>query len=100
MNTIRPSNTIKVSSRKNYPTSFNMWSSNDFFRDNKEVVFESDDYGFSFRVASIDDTEGIRPIYDNSKTSFSLGVFNVDIKNGVFTIDKEESNEDIIYFNY
>ena len=100
MNEIRPKNTIKVSARKNYPTSYNMWSSNDFFRDNKEVVFENDEWGFSFRVASIDDVKGIRPIYDNSKTSYSLGVQDVELENGVFYVDEEESNEDILIFYY
>jgi hypothetical protein len=100
MSELRPKNTIKVANRKNYATSFNLWSSNDFFRDNKEVVFESDDYGFSFRVASIDDVKGIRAIYDNSKTSYSLGLYDADIKTGVFYVDEEESNEDILVFNY
>ena len=96
----RLENSIKVSARKNYPTSFNLWSSNDFFRDNKEVVFENDEWGFSFRVASIDDVKGIRAIYDNSKTSYSLGLYDADIKTGVFYVDEEESNDDKIVFNY
>jgi hypothetical protein len=100
MSELRPKNSIKVSSRENYPTSFNLWSSNDFFRDNKEVVFENDEWGFSFRIASIDDVKGIRAVYDNSKSSYSLGLYDTNINTGVFYVDEEESNEDKIVFSY
>ena len=64
------------------------------------VVFENDEWGFSFRIASIDDEEGIRAVYDNSKSSYSLGLYNTNINTGVFYVDEEESNEDKIVFSY
>jgi hypothetical protein len=94
------SNSIRIARRKNYPNSYNIWTSHDFFKHNKEVIFEFDEWGVSFRAASISDETGHRTIYPNSKQGYSLGVFDVDIKEGVFYIDEEESNEDKIYFNY
>tara|TARA_R110002012_G_scaffold209174_1_gene379508 strand:+ start:236 stop:550 length:315 start_codon:yes stop_codon:yes gene_type:complete len=104
MSVPRPKNTITISARKNSNTSFNLWSSNDFFTENKEVVFEHDEYGISFRTTSIDDTKNVRPVYLNNykgkNKSYSLCVYNETIKTGVFYLDEEESDCDKVVFNY
>lgn len=95
----RPASTIRIGSRKNYPNSFNIWTANDFFAENKEVVFEHDEWGVSFRIASIADTQ-TRKVYNNNDKSYVINVFEVNLIEGVLTLDEEESTEDQIFFNY
>lgn len=95
----RPANTIRIGSRKNYPNSYSIWTSNDFFAENKELVFEHDEWGISFRIASIADTQ-TRKVYNNNEKSFVINVFDVNLIEGVLTLDEEESTQDQIFFNY
>jgi hypothetical protein len=93
-------NRIKVSPKKNYTSSHTIWSSNQFFRDNKEVVFEHDEYGITFRVPSIEDEHSRRNVYPNGLAGFTLSVYDVDLKQGTFYLDVEESDCDRVVFNY
>jgi len=95
----RPSNKIRIGSRKNYPSSYSIWTSNYFFKDNKEVVFDFDDWGVSFRIASIADTK-TRNVYNNKDKSFIINVYDVNLTEGILILDEEESTEDQIFFNY
>ena len=91
--------TIKITPRKNYHQSFNLFTNHPFFRLHKELVFDHDEYGVSFRMPSIDDTDTIN-VYENGLSCSSLNVFGKDIQHGILLFDEEYSGEDIVYFDY
>ena len=92
--------TLKISRRKDSQNGYTFSTSHDFFKDNKEVVFSSDQYGVSFRVPSIDDI--IRqPVHKNGNISYSMTIYNKeDVYTGVLEFDEEDSTDDEVYFLY
>tara|TARA_R110000751_G_scaffold124978_2_gene226477 strand:+ start:695 stop:967 length:273 start_codon:yes stop_codon:yes gene_type:complete len=78
---------------------FKIYSTDPFFKINKIIVFESDEYGFSFRVPSIDDTE-YNTASSNGVNGFVLTVRSEMLIDGIYEVDQEESNEDELMVNY
>tara|TARA_R110001632_G_scaffold27493_3_gene73784 strand:+ start:73 stop:357 length:285 start_codon:yes stop_codon:yes gene_type:complete len=91
--------TLKITPRKNYHQSFNLFTNHPFFRLHEELVFDHDEWGVSFRVPSIDDTDTIK-VYENGLSCSSLNVFGKDIQHGILLYDEDYSDDDTIYFTY
>ena len=90
---------LTITQRKDSQQGFNLYSSNLFFKNKKEVVFDYDDWGVYFRIPSIDDDNTIN-IHKNGLNSYQVSIYNVDLTVGNLILDESESNEDEIYFNY
>jgi len=90
---------MRISQRKNYFSAFNISTNHPFFRDKEEVIISFDEYGVCFSVPSIDDEDTVK-IYKSGLKSFQMGLYSVDIREGVLTFDESESDEDFAYFNY
>ena len=91
--------TLKITPRKNYHQSFNLFTNHPFFRLHKELVFDHDEWGVSFRVPSIDDTESIN-VHENGLSCSLLNVFGKDIQHGILLYDDDYSDDDHVYFTY
>ena len=91
--------TLKITPRKNYHQSFNLFTNHPFFRLHKELVFNHDEWGVSFSVPSIDDTDTIN-VYENGLSCSSLNVFGKDIQHGILLFDDDYSDDDTVWFTY
>ena len=92
-------NDLTITQRKESALGFNMYSSNPFFKNKKEVVISFDEWGVYFRTTSIDDENTIN-IHKNGLKSYQVSIYNIDLKAGVLIYDQEESNEDEVCFFY
>ena len=90
---------MRISQRKHYHLAFTISTNNPFFKDKEEVVISQDQFGLCFSVPSIDDDNGVK-IYKSGKSGYQMSLYSVELREGILTHDKEESNEDFIFFNY
>ena len=93
-----PHKRIKVTQKKNLEQSYTIWCSHDFFTKNKEVVFEMDEWSYSFRVPSIDD-KNRRRVSDAGLTGYTIAFSDSKLEEGYFEIDLEYCTEDKIVFS-
>ena len=92
-------NDLTITQRKESDSGFNMFTSNPFFKNKKEVVISFDEWGVYFRTPSIDDDKTIN-IHKNGLKSYQISIYNIDVKSGVLLYSQEESNEDEVCFFY
>ena len=78
---------------------YKIYSSDKFFKINKIIVFESDEYGFSCRVPAIDDNK-LNTASSNGLNGFVLTVRSEILIDGIYEVDESESNEDELRINY
>ena len=88
-----------ITVKKTKTTSFKVYGNFDFFKKNRNIVFDFDDYGFSFRVPSISDDYTIMV----SKNGVNGSVITIPceyLKTGRFKMNQDHSDEDKIVFDY
>lgn len=91
---------ITIGLKKNYLETFFIWSSHEFFKNNKDIIFEADDFGFRFIVPSIDNQLKTTAVCKNGISCHAMTITSGFIKHGKYQIDLEESNEDQLIVNY
>jgi hypothetical protein len=89
----------RVTVRPSKYNSFTIYSTNDFLIAGNQLVFNEDSYGFSFSIPSIDDINFCYPRKMNEKGN-CICVRSETLKEGVYYIDYDDSNEDEIRVNY
>lgn len=91
---------ITIGLKKNSIETFNLWGSHEFFKNNKDVIFEADEYGMRFIVPGIDNHKKTTAVCKNGKCCHVMTVTSEFITNGKYKIDLEESTEDVLIVNY
>ena len=90
---------MRISQRKNYFSAFNISTNHPFFRDKEDVIISFDEYGVCFSVPSIDDDDRVK-IYKSGLKSFQMGLYSVDIREGLLVFNEEDSTIDRCFFDY
>ena len=89
----------RITLRESRSKTFIFYSTNPFFVVGEYYVFESDDYGFSFRIPNIDEEGNCKSIKAN-KNGCTLTINEVFVPMGYYQLDQGESTEDEIRVYY
>jgi hypothetical protein len=89
---------ITVKTTKSNTLSF--YSSHPFFIENEELTFFVDEFGFGFKVPSIDNARSYKRIKVNKEKASIFIVKTLEIPDGRYSVNTDESNEDQIVFDF
>lgn len=81
--------------RKKYSNNFYVYSMNDFF--NEPVICSIKNGVIEIAHPTIDCAKKVH-VPTKYKTYYKFGISGVDLNDGIYTLDEESSNEDLLIF--